>query len=125
MERRSAAWPFAGWIRTGLPPCIAVAIHTDSSIVCYNSVKGDEAAMHIQLRPEVEAYLQEQAAAQGTSLETYVQTLIEQTVMLVKPETGSEEEFEAAMDALSEGLDHLPILSSDALTREGIYRDDD
>ncbi len=81
--------------------------------------------MHIQLRPEVEAYLQEQAEAQGTSLEAYVQTLIEQTVMLVKPEIGSEEEFEAAMDALSEGLDHLPVLSSDALTREGIYRDDD
>ena len=109
----------------GLPPCIAVAIHIGSRMVWDHRAKGDEAAMHIQLRPEVEAYLQEQAEAQGTSLEAYVQTLIEQTIMLVKPETGSEEEFEAAMDALSEGLDHLPVLSSDALTREGIYRDDD
>jgi hypothetical protein len=35
------------------------------------------------------------------------------------------EEFEAAMDALAEGTEHLPVLSAEALTRAGIYRDHD
>ena len=81
--------------------------------------------MHIHLRPEVEARLQAQAKAKGVSLERYVQTLLEQTVLSGESETASDAEFEAAMDALSEGLDHLPVLSAEALTRAGIYRDDD
>jgi predicted DNA-binding protein len=88
-------------------------------------VKGDEKTMHIHLRPEVEARLQAQAKAKGVSLERYVQTLLEQTVLSGESETASDAEFEAAMDALSEGLDHLPVLSAEALTRAGIYRDDD
>jgi HicB family len=88
-------------------------------------VKGDEKTMHIHLRPEVEARLQAQAKAKGVSLERYVQTLLEQTVLPGASETASDAEFEAAMDALSEGLDHLPVLSAEALTRAGIYRDDD
>ena len=31
------------------------------------------------------------------------------------------EEFEAAMDALAEGLEDVPVLAPEALTREAIY----
>ena len=30
-------------------------------------------------------------------------------------------EFEAAMDELAEGLDHVPVLAPEALTRESLY----
>jgi predicted DNA-binding antitoxin AbrB/MazE fold protein len=36
-------------------------------------------------------------------------------------ETLSEEEFEAALDELSAGLDDLPPLPASAISREGIY----
>jgi hypothetical protein len=36
-------------------------------------------------------------------------------------EQASVEEFEAAMDALAEGLEDVPALALEALTREAIY----
>jgi len=33
----------------------------------------------------------------------------------------SEEVFEACLDSLAEGLDELPVLHAEAISREGIY----
>ena len=35
----------------------------------------------------------------------------------------SEEEFEAYLDSLAQGLDELPVLPAEAISREGIYGD--
>lgn len=35
----------------------------------------------------------------------------------------SEEVFEACLDSLAEGLDELPVLPAEAISREGIYGD--
>ena len=40
-------------------------------------------------------------------------------------ETVSDEDFEAALDAFSEGTEHLPILPPESDSREWIYRDHD
>ena len=83
-------------------------------------------ALILQLRPDLEENLVEQARAQGLSLEAYIESLLERQLV---PETGEQrlslEEFEAQLDALGEFSDKIPELPLEALTREGIYTDHD
>jgi hypothetical protein len=75
----------------------------------------------VELAPEVEARLWARACAQGVSLATYLQTVIEQIAALESSEVGSLEEFEAGMDALAEGSEQIPVLPPAAYSRESIY----
>ncbi len=75
----------------------------------------------LELPPEVEARLWAQARAQGVSLATYVQSLIEQSAALDSHAGLSLQEFEAGMDTLAEGSEQLPVLPPDAYSRESIY----
>ena len=68
----------------------------------------------LELLPEVEARLWARARAQGVSLATYVQTLIEQSAALDSHAELSWQEFEAGMDALAEGSEQLPGLPQEA-----------
>ena len=79
----------------------------------------------LELTPEVEQRMMAQAALRGVSLEAYLKGLIEAAALLVDPDDGTLEEFEADMDAFSEGTEHLPVLPPEAFTREGIYGDHD
>jgi hypothetical protein len=75
----------------------------------------------IELTPEVEERVSALASALGLSLEAYLQSVIETTAFQAPGESATVEEFDAAMDALVEGTDGLPVLSPEALTRESIY----
>jgi hypothetical protein len=75
----------------------------------------------LELKPEVEERVLALASSQGVSLETYLLSLIESTAFQAPGEGATVEEFEAAMDELSEGTDDLPVLSPEAFTREAMY----
>ena len=76
----------------------------------------------IDLTPEVERCLKARAQEQGVSLAVYVQTLIEQMVVLESPSVVALQAFEADMDTLAEGSETLPVLPPEAYSRESIFR---
>jgi hypothetical protein len=59
--------------------------------------------------------------AQGLSAEAYLLTVIEVAAAPTSSERASLKQFEAAVDELAEGLDDVPVLAPEALTRESIY----
>lgn len=74
----------------------------------------------IELPPEIEASLAQQAAARGLSLQQYLQRLLEQQVPLpAKPTTPAERA--AFWRQSTAGLPHTPPLSDQAIGRETIY----
>jgi hypothetical protein len=75
----------------------------------------------LELNPELEEHLAAQAARQGLSLEAYLLSIIETRVIPPEAVDVTLEEFEAEMDELSEGTDHIQVLAPEALTRESIY----
>ena len=77
----------------------------------------------LQLKPEIEQRMLEQAQAQGVSLEAYVASVIEAQALPSPKRRPTLEEFEADLEAIAEGADDLPILPPEALTREAIYGD--
>ena len=80
----------------------------------------------IDLKPQVESQIAAQAAAQGLSVEAFVQKLLEKSVVSNNsPDEISLEEFERDMDMLAEGLEHLPINYQGNYSREDIYLDHD
>jgi predicted DNA-binding protein len=82
--------------------------------------------INIQLDPEMEHRLAEQAQAQGVSFATYIRQILERQLAHTTIEHKlSGEEFEAALDAMTVYSDKIPTLPLDALTRDEIYRDHD
>lgn len=75
----------------------------------------------LDLTPELEKHIVAQAMAQGLSVEAYLLTVIEAAAVPAVAERASLEAFAAAMDELAEGLDDIPVLAPEALTREAIY----
>ena len=78
----------------------------------------------IELKPEIEERLEQEAAAKGVSVESYVEALLEQQVS--RPHKTSRigaEEIDHVLDSLAEGSAERPVLPSEAYTREGIYHD--
>lgn len=75
----------------------------------------------LDLNPELEKRIRARAAAHGMSLEAYLLSVIEEAAMPSLPEDATLEEFEAAMDAFSEGSEALPVLPPEAFSRESIY----
>lgn len=83
-------------------------------------------AFTIQLDPEMERTLAEQARLHGISMARYIQEIIARQLALQTSERKlSEEEFEAALDAMTVYSDKIPVLPLDALRRDEIYRDHD
>ncbi|HEY1937797.1 MAG TPA: hypothetical protein VGJ33_07680 [Candidatus Angelobacter sp.] len=83
-------------------------------------------AFTIQLDPEMERTLAEQARLHGVSMARYIQEIIARQLALQTSERRlSEEEFEAALDAMTVYSDKIPVLPLDALRRDEIYRDHD
>jgi Arc/MetJ-type ribon-helix-helix transcriptional regulator len=83
--------------------------------------------MNIRLTPHSEEILREQLA-QGRfrSPEEVIERALETLSEGVRRRAVLDlAEFDAALDALAEGSERLPILRSEATTRAGIYRDHD
>jgi hypothetical protein len=83
-------------------------------------------AFTFQLDAEMEKRFAEQARAQGVSMETYIRQILEQHAVLPPREQRlSDQEFEAALDAMTIYSDKIPVLPLEALMRDQIYRDHD
>jgi len=81
-------------------------------------------SISIELKPEIEELLEQEAAAKGISVESYVEELIEQQVS--HPHRTSHigsEKIDHVLDSLAEGSDEPPVLKPEAYTRESIYQD--
>jgi len=79
----------------------------------------------LELRPEVEASLNDQAKAKGVPLHAYLQDLIEHLAHAQAVQKPDVEEFRAALDRLAEMGKNLPRVPSSAFHRENIYRNHD
>jgi hypothetical protein len=75
----------------------------------------------LELKPELEQQVRTRAAANGVSFEAYLLSVIEDASAIPTFQEATLEEFEAAMDAFSEGTEALPVLPPEALTRESMY----
>jgi len=79
-------------------------------------------AFTFQLDPEMERKLAEQARAQGVSIATYIQQILERQAAVQRSgKKLSKEEFEAALDAMTVYSDKIPVLPLEALSRNEIY----
>ena len=59
-------------------------------------------------------------------MEAYIRQILEQhTVLPTSGQRLSDEEFEAALDAMTIYSDKIPVLPLEALMRDQIYRDHD
>ncbi|MCI0490747.1 MAG: hypothetical protein L0229_29485 [Blastocatellia bacterium] len=77
----------------------------------------------LELKPEIEASLAKQAAAEGVSVEEYIQSILESITFAPAPATRQERArlFEEWIKSHSH-LEAAP-LSDEAISREGIYRE--
>jgi len=83
-------------------------------------------AFTFQLDPEMEQTLVEQARLHGVSVASYVQEIISRQLALqARDNKLSEDEFEAALDAMTVYSEKIPVLPLDAFRRDEIYRDHD
>ena len=89
--------------------------------------KAEEPVMtvRLELKPEVEATLTDQAKAKGVALNAYLQNVIDDLARAhsaPKPDIG---ENRAALDRLAEMGKRLPHVPSSTFRRESIYQDRD
>ena len=81
--------------------------------------------VRLELKPEVEAALADQAKVKGIPLEAYLQDVVEDLAHAHAAPKQNVERFRAALDRLAEMGKNLPNLPSSAFTRESIYLDHD
>jgi hypothetical protein len=83
----------------------------------------------LELKPEIEAVAQAQATIHGVAVEHYLESVLESLIGQNATPAASVQltgdEIDAFLDELSDGLDHMPVLTQEALTRAGIYGDHD
>jgi len=83
-------------------------------------------AFTLQLDPEMERTLAEQAQSQGISMADYIRQILERQLAVLRSEQKlNEEAFEAALDAMTVYSDRIPVLPLSAFRRDEIYRDHD
>jgi hypothetical protein len=75
----------------------------------------------LKLKPEVEAGLLTQAHASGMTLEEYLLSMVEGTVLLKSQENSPAEERAAAFEAWSAGHRPTPLVSEYAVRREAMH----
>ena len=79
----------------------------------------------LELKPEIEAVLADQAKAKGVPLDAYLQHAIEDLAQAHAVPKHSSEGLRAALDKLAEMGKSLPHLPSSAFARESIYHNHD
>ncbi|PYS93581.1 MAG: hypothetical protein DMF64_04035 [Acidobacteria bacterium] len=81
-------------------------------------------SMHLEVRPEIADKLAALAKARGVSVDNLLQEVLAGLELpqdaIAEP---SLEEFERDMNALAEGLEHLPVGYEGTYSREDIYMD--
>lgn len=79
----------------------------------------------IELEPETEAVVRQQARARGVDVHTYIQSLVRQCSSTPAATSLTREEFEREWALLSEGSEGIPSLSDEDLSRAALYADHD
>ena len=79
--------------------------------------------VRLEIKPEIEASLNAQAAAKGIPLDAHLQNVIDDIARAPAAPVASLEEFRATLDTLAEMGKSLPHVPSAAFSREGIYQD--
>ncbi len=74
----------------------------------------------MELGPELEKRIGALAASRGLSPEAYLVSVIQTAALPAIAEDATLDQFEAAMDEMAEGIDHVPVLAPEALSRESI-----
>ena len=79
--------------------------------------------IHVELNPEIEAQLVAEARAQGLSLERVAERLLQEALASRSAAQGklTVAELHAMLDALAEGSETLPNLTTESFTRESFY----
>ena len=81
-------------------------------------------SMHLEVRPEIADKLAALAKARGVSVDNLLQEVLDDLELpqdaIAEP---SLEEFERDMNALAEGLEHLPVGYEGTYSRADIYMD--
>ncbi|KAF3886689.1 MULTISPECIES: hypothetical protein [Nostocales] len=79
----------------------------------------------LELKPEVEARLIAKATAQGVSIETYLESLIEERLTEREGKILAGNDWHSILNELgkSSSLTKAQPLSDDAISRESIYRE--
>ena len=78
--------------------------------------------MLIKLPPEIEAGITAEAKARGVSVDTLLRDALSG---FVRPQQKSLNDWDAELEKVIDTLPRLPVLPESALTREGIYEDDE
>ena len=78
--------------------------------------------MLIELPPEIEAGITAEAKARGVSVDTLLRDALS---VFVRPQQKSLNDWDAELEKVIDTLPRLPVLPESALTREGIYEDDE
>lgn len=79
--------------------------------------------VRLELKPEIEASLNDQANAKGVPLDAYLLNVIEDLVRANAAPKPGMEEFRKGLDRLAEMGKSLPHVPSSAFSRESIYQD--
>jgi hypothetical protein len=81
--------------------------------------------IRVELNPETEARLKEEARAKGLPVETVAEQLLKEALIgraIPHGQLGVEE-FHRMLDAMAEGSDKLPDLPTESFSRESFYED--
>lgn len=81
--------------------------------------------IRVELNPETEARLKEEARAKGLPVETVAEQLLKEALTgpAMSQDRLSVEEFHRMLDAMAEGSDKLPDLPTESFSRESFYED--
>ena len=80
----------------------------------------------VDIRPEVQAELARQAAAQGRAVEAYAASLLEEAVHLPAGASRlTQDRLENTLREMAQFSHKIPALPDEAFTRESLYQDHD
>jgi hypothetical protein len=83
-------------------------------------------SMLIEIKPEVEAELSRQAAAQGIDVNAYVASRLEEAAQIpAGSKTLNNSDLGATLRELAQFSEKIPLLPDEALSRESLYQDHD
>jgi hypothetical protein len=79
----------------------------------------------VDIKPEVQAELSRQAAAQGVEIGAYAAILLEEAAHIELPGKLSRKQICRTLQELGQFSHKIPLLPDEAFSRESLYRDHD